>query len=126
MDRSNVISLISETWTQDEIGQSISTETPRQVFCDVRSVSRQEWFDAGRDGLKPAFVFVMFAPDYEGEKIVEYDGKRYGIYRTYVGRNERIELYVEEKGGIHEQQSSQNQSGSTGRAGEQDPEDLHG
>lgn len=122
MDRSNVISLIAETRTQDEIGQYISTETERQVYCDVWSVSRQEWFDAGRDGLKPAYVFVMFAPDYAGETIVEYDGKRYGIYRTYVGRNERIELYAEEKGGIHDQQQpTQSQSGTAGGTGEQNP-----
>lgn len=99
MDRSNVINLISETFTQDSIGQYVSTETTKQVFCDVRSVTRAEWFDAGRDGFKPSYVFVMFAPDYSGETIVEYNGNRYGIYRTYVGRNEQIELYAEEKGG---------------------------
>ena len=100
MDRSNVINLISETHSQDEIGQFVSAETKRQVFCDVRSVSRAEWFDAGRDGMQPSFVFTMFAPDYNGEKIVEFEGKRYGVYRTYVSRNEQIELYVEEKGGL--------------------------
>lgn len=101
MDRSNVIILISETSTQDDIGQYIATETRKQVYCDVRSVSRSEWFEAGRDGLQPSFVFTMFAPDYEGEKIVEFNGHRYGIYRTYVARNEKIELYVEEKGGLN-------------------------
>lgn len=103
MDRSNVINLIQETpRTQDAIGQFISHETSRQVFCDVRSVTRNEWFEAGKDGFNPTFVFVMFAPDYQGEKIVEYNDRRYGIYRTYVGRNERIELYAEEKGGLDE------------------------
>lgn len=99
MDRSSVISLVSESYTQDTIGQYIATETLRQVYCDVRSMYRSEWFEAGRDGLQPAYVFTMFAPDYSGEKIVEYNGKRYGVYRTYVGRNETLELYVEEKGG---------------------------
>ena len=49
MDRSNVMYLIKETATQDEIGQFISTEEKRLVYCDVRSVSRSEWFEAGRD-----------------------------------------------------------------------------
>lgn len=101
MDRSTVINLVSETYTQDSIGQFVSAETTRQVYCDVRSVYRSEWFEAGRDGIKPAYVFTMFAPDYEGEKIVEYNGGRYGVYRTYVGRNETLELYVEEKGGLN-------------------------
>lgn len=102
MDQSNVINLISEVQAQDDIGQFVSTEISRQVYCDVRSITRAEWFDAGRNGMQPALIFVMFAPDYEGEKIVEYNGNRYGIYRTYVGRNERIELYAEPKGGLHE------------------------
>lgn len=101
MDRSNVMYLIKEVATQDDIGQFISTETKRLVFCDVRSVSRAEWFEAGRDGLQPSFVLVTFRHDYEGEKIVEFEGRRYGIYRTYVAKNERIELYVEEKGGLN-------------------------
>ena len=100
MDRSNVMYLIKETATQDEIGQFISTEEKRLVYCDVRSVSRSEWFEAGRDGLQPSFVLVTFRPDYEDEKLVEFEGRRYGVYRTYVAKNERIELYVEEKGGL--------------------------
>ena len=100
MDRSNVIYLVNETYTKDATGQSIAAETRREVYCDVRSITRTEWFEAGRAGLQPGYVFIMFAPDYQGEKIAEYNGHRYGIYRTYIGRNERIELYVEEKGGL--------------------------
>lgn len=103
MDRSNIISLISEKHSQDSIGQFISEEVKRDVYCDVRSISRAEWFDAGRNGLQPTYVFTMFAPDYNGEKIVEFECQRYGIYRTYRARNEQIELYVESKGGLYEQ-----------------------
>lgn len=100
MDRSNIINLIKETHTRDAIGQYVPAETSRQVFCDVRSITRDEWFNAGREGLKPSLMFILFEPDYQGEKIVEFDGKRYGVYRTYRGRNERMELYVEDKGGL--------------------------
>ena len=41
---------------------------------------------------------TMFAYDYEGEKIVEYQGKRYAVYRTYLGRDDTLELYVQEEG----------------------------
>ena len=101
MDRSNVIFLIKETKTQDAIGQWISTEQKRQVYCNVMSISRSEWFDAGRDGFKPAYVFVMFEPDYEDEKIIEFEGQRYGVYRTYIRQDESIELYAELRGGLH-------------------------
>lgn len=43
----------------------------------------------------------MFFGDYQGEKTVEYNGVTYGIYRTYLGRNDTIELYAERKGGTN-------------------------
>lgn len=101
MDRSNVINLISETYTQDEIGQFVPIETKRQVYCNVRSITRSEWFEAGRNGLQPAYVFTMFRHDYNNENIVEFEGKRYGIYRSYIVQNEQLEIYAEEKGGLN-------------------------
>ena len=55
-------------------------------MCQVDSVTRSEFFEAGRNGLNPEFVFRVFFGDYEGgERLVEYRGKRYSIYRTYHG-----------------------------------------
>ena len=100
MDRSDVIKLFTQSYAMDEIGQQIAAETAREVFCNVGSVSRAEWFDAGRNGMKPQYKVTMFAPDYAGETIAEYGGKRYGVYRTYLGQNETVELYLEQKGGV--------------------------
>lgn len=71
MDRSNTITLVSVTYTQDALGQSIPTESKRKVFCSIQSVSRAEWAAAGQLGLKPDLVAVMFAPEYHGEEIAE-------------------------------------------------------
>lgn len=98
-----MIYLIAETYTQNTLLQWVTTETKRMVYCDVLSVYRAEWFEAGRNGLQPAFVFAMFGPDYEGEKIVEFNGRRYGVYRKDDGKNDTIRLYVEEKGGLDEE-----------------------
>lgn len=75
------------------------TETRRMVYCDVRSVTQSEWFEGGRNGLNPEYRFTMFAPEYHGENICEYNGNRYTIYRTYLARNEMIELYVQKEQG---------------------------
>lgn len=99
MDRSNVATLISETYSADTIGQMIATEKEREVFCNVRSVSQNEWFQGGQNGLNPEWLVTMFAPDYEGEKLVEFNGVRYGVYRTYVRDDELLELYLERKTG---------------------------
>lgn len=101
MDRSNVINLISETAYKDEYGVTQTLTKSRQVFCQVNSITRAEFFEAGRNGLNPEYEMTMFAGDYQGESTVEFDGRMYGVYRTYKGRNDTIELYVERKGGTN-------------------------
>lgn len=99
MDRSTPIYLVSETWVKDTYGVLQPTETKRLVYANVQSVTRNEWFEGGRNGLNPEYRMVMFGPDYEGEEIVEYNGLQYAIYRTYQARTDEIELYVERKKG---------------------------
>ena len=106
MDRSDVIKLISETRTQDAYGRWIPTRTERQVMCQVDSVTRAEFFEAGRNGLNPEFRFTMFYGDYSGESVIEYRGNTYSVYRTYLRRTDTIELYVERKGGTNGIQSN--------------------
>lgn len=101
MDRSEVITLITEATTQDDNGVWKVTETTKDIFCQVSSVTRDEFFEAGRNGLNPDYRFTVFGPDYDGQKVVEYKGKRYGVYRTYQARTDELELYVERKGGTN-------------------------
>lgn len=103
MDRSDVLTLLSVTKTQNQYGVWEKTITERQVFCQVDSVTRAEFFEAGRNGLNPEFRFIVFAADYNGEESCVYKGRPYGIYRTYLARNDEIELYVERKGGTNGQ-----------------------
>ncbi len=114
----DVIILISDSYTTDAYGVRRKTETQRQVFAKVRSVTRAEFFEGGRNGLNPQYRFDVFKGDYDGETVIEYSGKRYGVYRVYqpetaegryVSRTEDtdyIELYVERKGGTNVTQSS--------------------
>lgn len=95
MDRSNTVDLVSVAYATDSIGQHVPVETLRTVFCSVDSISRAEFYDAGRNGLKPEYRITLFAPEYEGEESLILKGLRYGIVRTYQNRNETIELYVE-------------------------------
>lgn len=100
MDRSEVLTLIAVSYTQDAIGQQVPTETRREVFCNLSSVSASEWFEAGQAGLNPEYRAIMFVYDYNGEGIAELEGNRYGVYRTYLGRDDMIELYLERKAGV--------------------------
>lgn len=101
MDRSTPIMLLSTTKTQNDYGVWVESQTSRMVFCQVDSVTRAEFFEGGRNGLNPEFRMTMFFGDYNGEKLLSYNGQTYSIYRTYQGKNDTIELYVERKGGTN-------------------------
>lgn len=101
MDRSQILTLITESYTQDANGVRQKTTTERDVFCQVDSVTRDEFFEAGRNGLNPEFRFGVFFGDYNGERTVRYNGNTYGIYRVYHDRTDNIELYAERKGGTN-------------------------
>ncbi len=100
MDKSDVIKLISVTTAQDAYGIWQKTESSAQVYCRVESISQREFFDAGRNGLNPEYKFIVFFGDYNNEMVVEYNGSRYAVYRTYQ-RYDDMELYVERKGGTN-------------------------
>ena len=102
MNKSVTIDLISKTYTTDSMGQRVATEKSTTFFATLTSISRAEWVSysqSGRQGLVPSYVASVFMGDYNGESIAEYDGKRYGIYRTYERDDEQVELYLEKKAG---------------------------
>ena len=93
------ITLIAENITVDELGIASKTYTRTDTLCEVNSVTRQEFFEAGRNGLNPEYEMTVFFGDYNGERIIEYNGEQYGVYRTYRA-GDYMELYVERKGGL--------------------------
>lgn len=96
----DVITLVSCTKQRDDYGVERETLTTKEVFAQVHSVTRQEFYEAGRNGLNPSFMFTIFVGDYGGEELCRYEGNQYSIYRTYiVPGTDYIELHVERKGG---------------------------
>lgn len=99
MDRSTPITLLTTTKEQDDYGVWVESITSKDVFAQVDSVTRAEFFEGGRNGLNPEYRMTMFSGDYDGQKMLIYNGNTYSIYRTYLNRTDTIELYVERKGG---------------------------
>lgn len=95
-----VCKLIQKTTTQDALGFPIYTETEKEILCNVGSVTRAEFFNAGKAGLAPEYVFTVNAVEYDGESEVEYEGKRYSIYRSYRSDADMMELYAEYRSGV--------------------------
>ena len=95
------IKLVSETYSKDENGVDIMTPSEKEVFARVMSISGKEFFNAGNANIKPEFKFIVNADEYGGEKIVNYSGQKYSVYRTYRTLENSLELYVEIKEGLN-------------------------
>ena len=93
--------LIGETYTLDSIGQHIPIYVETEILCHIESIGQREFFSAGQNGINSDIKIVTQSVNYNNESIIEYNGERYGIYRTYRRSNsDEIELYCEWKGGI--------------------------
>lgn len=98
----DILTLLTPTSAKNEYGVIEEVLQAQEVFCRVESITRNEFFGAGRNGLNPQYRFTVFAADYDGQPICEYDGNTYFIYRTYVvSGTDYIELYVERRGGTN-------------------------
>lgn len=70
--------------------------TTHTVYCEVKSVSQTEAYQARATGLNPEYRLVLsHSFEYKGEKLCEFRGIQYNIIRTYVNESDGIELTVQ-------------------------------
>lgn len=99
MDRSDVAFLVGKEWIPDEYGVPHNIQTQRRIYVQVTSVSASEFFEGGRNGLNPELRFTTNRFDYRGEDEIFYNGRKYKIYRTFIKKDDGIELYAERRQG---------------------------
>lgn len=81
---SDRVTLIAETLDWDDIGNTVPAQpVEREVWADVRSISRAEFAAAGAAGLKPSLMAVVHACDYGGQTRLRWEGLTLEVYRTY-------------------------------------------
>ena len=87
------------TPTYDAYGNEKQTITEREVFVQPRGVYQSEFYNASQLGLKPSLtLFISNRDDYEGERIVSYEGKEYSVIRTdWNAQRDGISLICEER-----------------------------
>jgi SPP1 family predicted phage head-tail adaptor len=89
-----ILTLIQRTVGVDEYGDPVTTETTRDVFAELRSIGQKEFYQAHATGLHPECKFVLADYlDYNDETLVEYNGQRFRVLRTYRDGQE-LELVV--------------------------------
>lgn len=64
-------------------------------------ISRAEFYNAGQIGILPDYEFIVSAIDYHGQTMVEFNGQRLKVYRTYQKNANEIELYCQYAGGLN-------------------------
>lgn len=97
----DLITLVGTGYESNSIGERVPVETETEVWAHVKHITRAEWMEAARMGLRASFEFETPAVNYSGEKILIYLGNRYAIYRTYfVEETDIVELYAEFQAGV--------------------------
>ncbi|MDF2717200.1 MAG: Prophage pi2 protein [Paenibacillus sp.] len=89
------LTLIAETYDEDEIGNQIPIETETFVLCRKESAGRTEFYNAAAKGHRPEFVLAVHKFEYDGQKTVQFEGLRYSVIRTYDNADDETELTCE-------------------------------
>ena len=99
MNFNGAVTLIKRTYTNDDYGIQRATTDTKTVFCNVESISSSEFFNASQEGLKPEYRFIIYSFEYSGESLVQYNGERLNVYRTFQRSKDLIELYTTKDAG---------------------------
>ena len=72
----------------------------RKAYCDVRSVSQTEAYQARAAGLNPELrLRLTHSFEYQGEKRCIFRGIQYDIIRTYMEETDGVELTIQRREG---------------------------
>ena len=91
--------LKEETRTYDSYLNEQITYTRKMVYVQPRSVYNGEFYNASVVGLHPSItLFLTNRADYDGETLVEYEGRLYHVIRAdWKAQRDGISLVLEEK-----------------------------
>lgn len=87
------------TPTYDAYGNEVPTITETTVYVQPRGVYQSEFYNAAQLGLKPSVaLYITNKADYDGQKVLEYQGKEYSVIRVdWSAQRDGISLVCEER-----------------------------
>lgn len=91
----DILELISITYSQNSIGDTIETKKYTEIFARRKSIKQSEFYQAQATGLKPELAFEIYTFEYNNEKYVRYNNKEYKVLRTYQNSIDTIEIVLE-------------------------------
>lgn len=89
--------------SRDKYGNPIEVVTETTVFVQPRGVYQSEYYNAAQVGLQPSLsLYLTNRADYNGQKVLEYDGKIYDVIRVdWSAQRDGITLICEERSGLY-------------------------
>jgi SPP1 family predicted phage head-tail adaptor len=94
---SDKITLRTVTIGADADGYPTVTNTDTEVWANVKSVTRAEFYAANAQSIEISQIFEVHVDDWDDQTDVVYDGKAYDIVRTYQSGLGIIELVCSDK-----------------------------
>lgn len=85
--------------TYDAYRNEVITYTERLVYVQPRGIYNAEFYNAAQAGLHPSITLELTnRAEYEGETIVEFEGKTYDVIRTdWTAQRDKISLILQER-----------------------------
>ena len=94
------LTLIAETTAENRVNKNgfavKPEESTRTVFCNKKSVGYSEYFKSQQTGKLVEAKYEVHKADYGGEDVVEVNGRRYFVLKTYDTGTDTIELTLTE------------------------------
>ncbi|MBR2785047.1 MAG: phage head closure protein [Clostridia bacterium] len=88
MEYSEIIYLITESIGADDIGNQITALTSsKKCYAKAQSVRTNEFYSAVEIGMTPSVEFVVKKLNYNGEKEIEWNNRRYNVIRVVEPKN---------------------------------------
>lgn len=84
------IVLASVATTRNRNGYPQPSVQLTEVFADIQSAKRQEFYDAMRSGIAVEISIKVRSADYSGQKYIKADGRWYQLVRDF-----RVEDWTE-------------------------------
>ena len=91
--------LVTVSTDKDAYGVSHKSESGRSVACNVYSISSSAYYAAAQAGVKPRAVIEVRRCAYAGERIVEFEGIRYGVESALRSGSDSVKLTLVERTG---------------------------
>ncbi|MBD7914557.1 phage head closure protein [Clostridium sp. Sa3CUN1] len=96
----DILELATLSVIANDNGVEDKTFITREVFCNEKSVTTNEYYQSSQNGNEIKIIFEVKQIDYEKEQYIIYENETYKVVRTYKTNSEDIELHCALKEGL--------------------------